>query len=962
MHQAYVASPVLAGRHVELSALDVAFQRVTDGHSGVVLVGAEAGGGKSRLIREFASRVSDRALVLSGSCVEQTDGGLPFAPFNAALRQLVRERGIANVSALVGAANVGDLARLLPAFGVPSKCPDPDIARARLFEVFQYLAERVAAERPLVWVIEDLHWADAATRDLLLFLTRNLASSPVLFLVSYRTDERGHHHSLSAFLAELSRGEGVVVLTLPRLSRREVADQLAGILGQTPTPAMVTAIHERGAGVPLFTEALVNPDGTLRSDIPGSLQDHLLIAVHELPETTQRLLRYAAVWGTRVAHDLLAAVAGPDDDALVIALRHATAAHVLVNDEDGYAFRHALIREVVQGDVLAGERLHIHRAFAETLERWPGRLTGTDLPMALARHWAGAHDHARALQAAWAAAHEAEKQFAYPERLQMLELIINLWERVPDAAALTGTDGITVIELAADAACWAVETDRGLALVERALGALAVNDDATRSAAMLLQRAVMRQQRMLPGQIEDLQTALQLVQAPTRLRAEALGQACRALIVHELLPNAIPLGEELAQLAAQLGDEEWLIESRITLAQLTGSDRNDAIAELRAAIKAARRASLSRLEVLSYVAMLGILEDRGEHNDAIATGYEAWSRVRQVGQARYMGATIAQELARALVSVGRWDEAMGFVEQGLALDPGPLGRAQLLPSRAAIAIARGDLVPAHRVVEELRLLAYGPQARRSRELHLTRIEIDLALADGDVDRVLSYLPDVASRASGADPRHAWPFLTTALRAGIDVGGAATMGNSLAEAAARLARPGLVEQAHAVMFNAEMARAEGRSDGGAWDAATDAWAAIGQPYPQAYALLRAAAAWVPEDRQQASVRLDHSAELASALGAKSLLAQIAALGERARIGTDVGDRPVGTTSVANLTPRELDVLRLVAAGRGNREIGTELLISTKTASVHVSNILAKLKVPTRGAAAAAAHRLHLLDSP
>ena len=201
MNQAYVASPVLAGRHVELSALDAALERVTHGHSGVVLLAAEAGGGKSRLIREFASRVSDRALVLVGACVEQTDGGLPFAPFNAALRQLVRERGIADVSALVGAANVGDFARLLPAFGVPSMCSDPDIARARLFEVFQHLAERIAAERPLVWVIEDLHWADASTRDLLLFLARNLASSPVLFVVSYRTDERGPHHALKAFLA-----------------------------------------------------------------------------------------------------------------------------------------------------------------------------------------------------------------------------------------------------------------------------------------------------------------------------------------------------------------------------------------------------------------------------------------------------------------------------------------------------------------------------------------------------------------------------------------------------------------------------------------------------------------------------------------------------------------------------------------------------------------------------------------
>jgi DNA-binding CsgD family transcriptional regulator len=808
------ASPVLAGRQAELSLLDATLAEVMAGHARIVLIAAEAGGGKTRLVRELANRVSHRGCVVTGACLEQAAGGLPYAPFNAILRQLVRARGIANVSALVGAANVGDLARLLPAFGAPSGAHDPEIARTRLFEVFQHLAERLAGEQPLVWVIEDVHWADAATRDLLTFLARNLTGSRVLFVVTYRTDEVDPHHVLRPFLAELCRGDGVVAMTLSRLSRREVAEQLAGILGEPAKPAMVNAIYERGAGVPLFTEALVHADGTLRSGLPGSLRDLLLTAVHELPEATQHLLRLAAIWGTRIPHNLLAAVAGMGHQALIAALRHATAAHVLVNDDDGYAFRHALIREVVLGDVLAGERAAIHRLFGEVLEETP-HLSGENDPFpALARHWAGANDFARALGAAWNAARLAEERCAYPERLQMLELVLDLWDRVPDAAQQTGTDAIAVVELAADAACWAVESERGLALVERALHALAGRDDPARTAAMLLQRAVMRQQRLLPGQVEDLMTALHLLPAPTRLRAETLAQLCRALMVHERHSEAVPFADELALLAGHLGDEEFAIESRITLAQLAAHDGEAPSSALDDALEAARRGCFGRLEVLAYVAILEALDHCGEHETAMTIGHEAWGRVRQLGQARYLGATIAQFLTRALTAMGRWDEASALVDQALALDPGPYGRTQLLPSSAEIAIARGDLPAARRVIEELRSLAHGPQAARARKLRLASLENDYAFA-------------------GAPGRRA-----------------RVPGNA----------------------------AEGRS---------------------------------PE-------------------------------------------------AVDVLTKRELEVLRLVAAGRSNRAIGTELFISGKTASVHVSNILAKLKVPTRAAAAAAAHRLRLLD--
>jgi len=364
-------SPVFAGREAELRVLASAFGDAAGGLPRMVLVGAEAGGGKSRLVDEFAARLGGRALVLAGGCVELSAAGLPYAPFTAALRQLVRERGAAEVSALLGGRDTGELAGLLPEFGRPPGDADPDLARARLFELLLALLEALAEPLPLVLVVEDVHWADRSTRDLLGFLARNLRHTAVLLLVTLRSGELHRTHPLRPLLAELDRVEGVTRLELPRLSRSQVEAQLEGIMGGPPGAAVTSAVYERGGGIPLFTEALVNADGTVSLGVPWSLRDQLLGAVKELPEQTQQVLRSAAAGGIRVGHGLLAAVTGLDDLALAAALRPAVAANVVAADADGYAFRHALIREAVWEDLLPGERTQAERAFAEALEADP---------------------------------------------------------------------------------------------------------------------------------------------------------------------------------------------------------------------------------------------------------------------------------------------------------------------------------------------------------------------------------------------------------------------------------------------------------------------------------------------------------------------------------------------------------------------------------------------------------------
>ena len=284
------------------------------------------------------------------------------------MRQLVRARGAAEVAGLLPGQTAGELGVLLPDFGTPPAGADPGTARARLFEVLLTLLETLAEQQPVVLVVEDVHWADRSTCDLLSFLVRNIRQARVLLVVTFRSDEMNRNDLLRPLLAGLARAEGVSRLQLARLSRAQAAVQLEGILGRPPGAALIDEVYQRGGGIPLLTEALVNSDGTVGAELPVSLRDLLLAAVAVLPERTQQALRIAAAGGARLSHLLLAAVTGLDDVALTAALRPAVDANVLVSDADGYAFRHQLIREAVLEEMLPGERAQAHRAFATALE------------------------------------------------------------------------------------------------------------------------------------------------------------------------------------------------------------------------------------------------------------------------------------------------------------------------------------------------------------------------------------------------------------------------------------------------------------------------------------------------------------------------------------------------------------------------------------------------------------------
>ena len=409
-------SPVLVGRAAEMAVLGESWAQVRSGSPATVLIGGEAGIGKTRLVRHFSADLE--AEVLYGGCVDLSGGGLPFAPFTAALR-----------------GHADTPAELLPR----DVQVDSDTARARLFEEMLTRFADLCARRPVVFVIEDIHWIDRSSLDLLSFLVHNQqAAGALLCLVTYRSDELERAHPLRRSLAELDRITWVRRMELSRLTRRAVGSLAGAIAGAEPTASLVAEIHRRSEGNPFFAEVLLD-----RQDQPGlpeSLRDLLLARVAQLPEPTQAVLRTAAAGVGQVSHELLAAASGLDNGELSAALRPAVAAGVLVVDGDGYRFRHALISEAVRDDQLPGERAAAHRRFAQSLAA--DRVLAADGrgSAELAFHWHAAGDAGRALEAAWQAAGDAGARLAYAERLGMLERVLELWARVPGAADCIGCD------------------------------------------------------------------------------------------------------------------------------------------------------------------------------------------------------------------------------------------------------------------------------------------------------------------------------------------------------------------------------------------------------------------------------------------------------------------------------------------------------------------------------------------
>ena len=1007
---ATLTSATFVGRTEELARLAAAADRAAAGTPTAVVVGGEAGVGKTRLVGELvASAHQAGATVLVGGCVELGGEGLPFAPLIEALRGFVRDLDEPELAQLVpGRARV-ELARLLPELGPGG--PGPDAAgswvggpgaeprgsglgseQRRLFELLLVLLERLGSERPAVLVVEDLHWADRSTRDLLAFLVRNLRHGRLLLVMTYRSDELHRRHPLRPFLAELDRGRRAERLELARFGRDEVAAQLAGIQGTPAPPELTERIHARSDGNAFFVEELA-ATAAADGELPPSLRDTLLARIELLAEPTQQVLGVAAAAGARVGHDLLAEVAGLPDAELLAGLREAVSAHVLLvaADDGAYGFRHALVKEAVYAELLPGERTRLHARFAAALA---GRDAGGDPGLAaeLAWHWYAAHDLERALPAAVEAGRAAERAFAYAEAQRQFERALELWDRVPGATA--GLDKAELLARAGEAAANAGAADRAVALVRGALAEVAPGRDPLLAGQLTERLGFHLRIAGRPGAMEAYQEAIGLVPpGPTVERARVLAGLGQALMLRARFAEAIATCEEAIQVARAAGSPAVETHALCSLgtAMARIEDPDDGLAALGEARRLAAELGLAKDEARACVNLSDLLNDLGRLEEAVVVAMEGIEVATAAGLRRTFGVFLAGNAAAALYNQGRWDETAELTAAYLELgDDEDLNTVTLRQSMAMLDAGRGHFESALGHVRAARRLAGD-------EFIAVQYPPNLAAAEAEVAAWRGRLEEAAAAVAGGLAALQGPLVDLRacllLAIGLRVEGerarlATARHDHETLTDARLVADELVQWARGTFAGsrvawrravlatceAEWARVQGEPDPERWLAAVAAWEESGHPYPLAVARWRAAEALLAGrgDRTLVAELLRRSHATASGLGAEPLRGELERLARLGRVdlrprdpsGAPAGPTPEPTDAAAagvalGLTARELEVLTLVAEGRSNRQVAEALFISAKTASVHVSNILAKLGVASRVEAAAVAHRHGLL---
>jgi DNA-binding CsgD family transcriptional regulator len=700
------------------------------------------------------------------------------------------------------------------------------------------------------------------------------------------------------------------------------------------------------------------------------------------------VLRVTAAAGPGVAHPMLAAVTGMDDQPLLEGLREAVDQQVLVPEPggDGYVFRHALLAEAVYSELLPGERVGLHAALASALEAGvePGGPPASRAAR-LAYHWSAAGDQPRALSASVRAAAATERVYAFAEAQLQLERVLALWDRVPDAEEHAGMDLVGLLSRCGETAYAAGHPARAAELVRQALPL--VDEARQPQRAGLLHEQLARCLRTLadPAALVEQQEAVRLVPpAPSVERARVLGSLALYLGLVDRFVEARGPAEEAVAIAAKVGARAEEADARIALGTALGNlgETDAGLAELEAAQRLALEAGEVVVMLRAMVNRSDVLLAAGRMDEAARVALGGIGEARRLGLARSFGPDVAGNATEALVALGRWDQAERVSREGLEVAASDAVLVPLLLFRAALELGRGDLDAAQVRLHAVRRLLPGwiPGAQLAGPLFGGLAELALWRSDPEQARrlVAEALPLVE-----ASPRHAAPVYALGLRVEADLAElararhpgqptpdyhtTAALLDRLGQAAQGPAAAGLPElAAWQATARAEQARQHGRPDPAAWATAVAAWERLGQPYRAAYAGYRQAEAHLATgDRDRAAAVLGRAAEVTGRLGARPLDGEIQALARRARLdlappaeAPAAAAGPPASAAQLGLTPREAEVLVLVAAGRSNRQIAQALFISPKTASVHVSNILAKLGATGRVEAAAIAHRLGL----
>jgi DNA-binding CsgD family transcriptional regulator/tetratricopeptide (TPR) repeat protein len=947
----HTTSSGLFGRDRELDEADRALATAASGEPQALLVGGDAGIGKTTLVAAIGDRARAQGFtVLTGHCLD-LDAGVPLQPVREALRTALDDRA---------PEDLPPVTQRMTGF-LRGGAPDGE---GSTIEDLGLVVDELSDERPLLIVLEDMHWADRSTQDFAIALSRTMRRG-VCLLLTFRTDELTRRHPFRRSLVEIGRGVGARRLDLAPLGRDGISGIVESCTGGRDA-ALVGSLLARSEGNPLYAEELLQAGA---DSLPGPLNDLLLARVDALSAPTRDLLRLASVNGSRLDPALLGQVAGLEDDPVEACLREAIDANVVTATGEYLDFRHGLLREAVYDDLLPGERTRAHGRLAATLQQRGGDPGLAELGL-LAYHWYAAHD----LPAAYAASARAGlAAYAYggPEAIGHLDRALGLYDQVPHEEAEEPAKA-DLIRLLAETCKEQGDHDRAQALM---LEALCLVDDRTdRLLASRVYSSYVTLCSELEGQLshqeaveravsyaegppsEELATALtKMAHCHDRFERVEAGRACidRAVEVAAAVP--VPTVESIA-----LQQRGWLLH-RLGFVDAAMTDFADAH---EAAVRGGSVAEAGWAELHRASVMVdGLDPARG-----LAMAGELRTRARGLGVPE-VAAAAALTVVHGLISAGALHEAdlllSELLEEGTSADHHDwrFARMRLLTALGDAAAA----LPLQRATSELfHTVAVLPNYWEIEQ------HIEVLVANGLADEALETAREYAGVLRDADAPLVQAgtagFVYLALLAARAA--ALPADDDLAATAADLldrAEPSITEQSLGCVTGtfylialARRADLAGDASVNHWRSAYEACARIGAGYALPVRRDLAAALLSAGERDEARILLPELWAEAQAMGARGVAAEAARLAHRYRIALPEEDQQVSRLDV--LTTREREVLDVLVTGASNRVIAERLFISEKTVSVHVTNLMAKLGVSRRGEAAALARELAGEDSP
>src|SRR6266540_562294 len=824
------ASEVFVGRVRELGQLGRALDAARAGSGTTALVAGEAGIGKTRLASELAAHARDAGFeVLLGRSIDLVGTELPYQPFVEALRPLGALRQVDGQAAG---------------------------SQLRVFEETLALLSERAAVAPLLLVLEDLHWADTSTLDLVVFLAHNLHDRRVLLLATYRADEPASAGRVRRLADGVRRSGAALVLELGPLQHGELTALLAAHAGAPPPAALTDAIVARSEGNPFFAEELLAAGGDQNGTLPRGLRDLLLQRVARLDPAAQAVLGLA-------------------------------------------------------------------------------------------------------------------------EALAHLERALRLWDAVPDAADLVKVDLAGLCSSAAELAWNTGAAPRAVELAQRAIELVGDGDQLR---AALLHEGLGRylhDSGRGDAALAAVERAVELApaQPPSPERAQVLAMLGNVLMVAWRYDEVVPACEQALALARAVGARQAeLLALRALGAGLAYLGRGDeGLAQLWLALRLAEEGLGPVPQEWVYGTLTDVLTMLGRPRESARLAATAREALHRYGPDQ---TTLVANQVEALVAIGEWDQADRVSAAALRAMTAILPHQPLI-LRASLEVGRGDFDAARAHLQAAAptlhidpdVATYGAYLAELALWERRWVDADEAVTDGlararsrEMAQLRVWLCAKGLRAQAE--------LAALARARRDAGAAgdwlARAGKLLATARRAAAQAAAVTPNAAgwrALAEAEYERARGEARPEAWSEAAATWERLERPPLAAYCRWRQAEALVAAgaSRREASEPLRDAHAMAARIGAKPLLRELELLAKRARLElappeTASPDGRDNLEELLGLTPREAEVLALVARGLTNREIAAELVISVRTAGVHVSNILRKLGAPNRREAAAIAHRL------